>query len=483
MSSRPIIVTLVLAIVLAAAVLIVVGVRRGGAGPGAGGATTIAPGEAIAAFAAGRTVGLTLRPPGANAGEIALRRPDADSPLWEIRLGGEGAMWWRADPARVRAALEILTTARAAAAVPRDARSPADGVTLTVRQADGATQLFRFAPRTLGGQGVVEVSDLAPASSTDRPVRLAIVSDSLHGFFTPAGLREWRDRVLIPDAGEAARLRLVSEAGTIALNRIKGRWGMTEPVAAPADAVAVGSLVATLAGLKVERFVDEALTPAAAQSLQEPRAKVALEYDRASAPLARRDLAIGAPADAAGRQVLVSLDGGQTAVVIEALPLATLRAVPATYIASVATQTASADVGMVMIEPAAADPAGPRGMGFRRTLEGWVELRPDGAEVLLTGDGSTGVNNLIAFLSAQPAKDVVLAEPEGYRRLGELRLMTTGGEPLDVIEFATAKETPVVLKTGAVYRRYLNTHALLAPYYGAQLKPADPAANPADMNK
>lgn len=495
MSNRSLIIALLLAVVLGVVTLLVM---RGGWGVAAP-PRVVPVGERLAELDAARVRSFTVTTPAETA---ELTRDDQGQ--WRLALStpiaGTLTRWsstWPVDPARMVSAIRLINDTRAAA-VPDPAASVGDQpARVRVELDNGHSLTFALAARRLGGQGLVEVT-ASSATGSGGPAkpetRLAVVAESFHVFFTEPGPRGWRDPTLLPQVTGAqtpSRVRLIGEKGAVALGRVAGRWSVQEPIAAPADPEAIRVLLTTLEGLRAVRFVDDPPgQPPTAAGLDNPIARIIMERDEPAADGAptgtlRREVRIGAPADAAGSELFATADGGETTVVVAAAPLAKLKTDADAWLARSATSVSPADVMGLTYAPAAplipapteADPAAaPASLSpaaapptkFVREVTGWSEIRPDATRVQQAPDRAAAITALLNFLNATPARGVALEPPAGFAPAGTLTLAGAAGEPLDELVIARSNHPGIVIGTGRVFRVYEQPPELLRILLGVQ---------------
>lgn len=527
MSNKTLLTAIVVALGLGLVTLLVLR-KPGGGGAGAAESGLIEAGARVLEVDASRVMAVVVAPSGTPGAGTRVER-DAQG-QWRLRSSGAAqGPAWRVDGERVRNLLKILGTV-VTVARPAPGAKVGDGATVVTLELDGAGAapgqgniVLRLSPQVLGGQGLIEVTSpaanvpagpgagtsAAPAAAgTAGPVtRLGVVASSLHALFQGEGVRAWRDTALLPGVmAEASRVRLVRGDRSLALARVQGAWGLTEPVASPADPGAVQRLLTALEGARIARFMDELAPGARAQTgLDAPAARVVIESDvrevsgaadQATVRTVTRELVIGEALDATGKQRYASLDGGATVVAVEAASLAEIKVDAGAYLSRVATTAAGADIGLIMLEGAPAAPGaggvapatvGPVNMGFQRGLEGWYELRPDGTRIMADPGRAAGIAELTKFLTTEPAAEVFVGEPTGYQAIGRLTLRTAGDSPLDEVEVGRHAGAGVALKSGRVTRTYARTPELLKVVLGPiEPLPGEPGggSGPArDINK
>ena len=101
----------------------------------------------------------------------------------------------------------------------------------------------------------------------------------------PAGGIEEKQKVFAVEADKIEEVTVTAEGETTALKKENGAWKITAPIAADADANEMSSLTSALAGLEVNRVVDENAPNLGEFGLAEPRIKVAFKAPSGSGEL------------------------------------------------------------------------------------------------------------------------------------------------------------------------------------------------------
>lgn len=165
---------------------------------------------------------------------------------------GKPTLVWPASPARVRAAMQLLSEAKPAPAA--ETATVAGGATLRL-VAPRSTRLspetmqtldIEFDSTPLGGAVAVRVSP-----GTDEQARVQTVGVTIADLFTDAGLMLWLDASPFRDAHDAAGLAFVKGAAKATLKRRGAEWWISLPALGdtliPADRAAVNDLLGRLA--------------------------------------------------------------------------------------------------------------------------------------------------------------------------------------------------------------------------------------------
>jgi len=486
MSNKLIVILIVVAALLGISAMLIVnrpgGVSGlgGGAGSGTGATGTLKAGDRL----------LTLDPASVRSIKVGI---EGGTETDLLEAGTKDSRWrltrmtkkpgateatatgptWLLDDSRVRSVLSILASLTADAAAPAGSTVGTGATVVTITSADGRATTIRLAGRTLGGQGMIEITapDAAPATSTQ--TRVALVKDQIHSLFTSPGPRGWRDTQLITmPVAQVAKVRIVGAEGGLALARVQTRWGVVEPITAPADPVAVQKLLSIVENMRIGRFYDDGIITAAKAGLETPVARLVLEPEQAAKDaaaaaqtiLAPLELTVGGAADPAGKTLYASLDGGQTIVSVDTESLSKIRTRPEEYITGAITAAPAPEIAVMIFEGTApavqgpdgstARPAQPFTLGVRRKLGQWLELTADGKEIAQDPQRVAQIEAMVNFLTQQRASTVTLSEPAAFAPLGTLSLRTAEGDALEDLQLATSGPSAIVVRTGKIYRGF-----------------------------
>ncbi len=398
-------------------------------------------------------------------GRFEAVRKGTASGTWDVVLGGTGAeRAWPADPARMRAALRILSTLEAADR-PVDAKVESGAPEVRIGLDDGTSRAMRVSSRTLGGHVLIEVSGV-PSSPRARG---AWVGSDVGAMLSQTGPREWRDHSAMPGIGpDASRITLKGEKGTLSLARVQGKWGLRQPVQEAADPEAVGRLLAVLGNIAVTDFLDDG--PPDRTGLDKPIAELTIESDQrdeaGKLQTTSRTLRVGQQADIAGKTVFAAVptagDPAGRTVIVSAEGLSGLTTDAAAYISRRSIQAAPADIGYLVVTPAGGSPR-----QFQRELEGWASVDPAGSTTPCTkadADAIAGVINLLTQLPAD-AVEVSSSWPAAWGQqptqpIALIDCLSAGHTPVGRVGVFSAppdgktKVSPVVVMSGKAWRRY-----------------------------
>ncbi len=495
MSNRTLLIALAVVLTLAGLTALVLRSQAAGV------SSSVPVGARLVEFSAAEIASLTIS--GLGTGEQRVER-GAEPGSWRL-VSGAGATQkpWPLDAARVQDVLRLLCEVRATGTPSAGAAVEGDALLLRIEHGPSAKErgptLMRLSGRRMAGSVLAEVRGAEAATArpgADAAPRSALVADSLLNVFTSPGPRDWRDRALLPWAPEAVRVRLIGGGTSVALAKSGGKWSLSEPIQSPADAAAVLKTLGALQLVSVAGFLDDALPPAAAMGFDAPLARVIVERDAPPASPAtagatgtrtdRRELVIGQPADARGTSLYATLDGGATAFTVHAERLALIATDPARYVSPTVSAAQPADIGVLLFHPMGKDGAktdAAATLGVRRTLEGWVELRPDGTQVAQDPARVSVINNMIAFLTGVPGKSASLDEPSGFQPLGTLSIMDAAGGTLEEVVVARSGAPGVVMLAGRVYRGFVSMPEFLRMALGPVAPMPSASVEASEINK
>jgi len=328
---------------------------------------------------------------------------------------------------------------------PTEAPSPDRTVLLSLGLADRSKIEFRIAQEQLGGRarvwhgndaGLVEVSAIKP--------------------LLDPGPGAWRVRSALPGARDASRISLeTASGGVLALARLENRWALTRPLSARANPDAVESLLGALASIPVDRFEDAPIATAQDMGLGAPVMIVSTETDLPAAQgsagrAASRTLRIGGPASAKGDTLYASPgDGAGFVMTVPSSAVASVSTAVRNYLMPTVTAVRPQDVFIVSIRSLIGpDESATRDeRSFRRELDGWVRLLPDGSR---TSADAEPINELLAFLAETPGEADAAPTPDGLRPLARISLFDLQGDGLEVITVGASADGEIGFRSGNV---------------------------------
>jgi len=374
-----------------------------------------------------RITELALTPPGKPTQRVTREAASGD---W-LLTGPDQAGGWPVKISNIQAALRFLCTLEGREAE-ASTRPPGPGdaeVRLTLE--DGSSWTLWVAARSLGGERLARIQPPGNA-----PGLTVLVDGAIFDALLETGPASWRLPIAFSDlSADVARITLTAVKGRIVLGRVAGRWGLQEPVSAPADDKAVQTLLKNLSGVHIERFLDAPPDPAAAH-FDSPIATATLVSERRiprgdgfETVTTTRTLTVGGPASIDGKDLYARVDG------ITTQPGGEPRATSTNLTISRETvEAVSMDAASYLTPAAIAVPAGEVGsvaitgkdliLGYTRTVDGWDPDSPFGA----AGDNER-IAALLKLLCELPAETRVLNPPPAPT-FATVKLASLGGSPL-----------------------------------------------------
>ncbi len=480
MTTRPIILALVVAVLLAGVALWIVQSNR--SGPTQGPGDTLAPGEPVITAQAIDVVRIHLVGDGVRDHLVRTALTSEQPGAWVARVGtspDDAANDWPADSPLVEQWLLALRQVTAVGTPEPGAEAGPERFRLTIAYRDGRERTIVLGPGALGGREVVRVEEGGRTRTAliDTSLRSRLVSA---GDQRPLAIRAMRSRSVIADALSATRIELTTPAGALELRREGRQWRMIEPVKAPADPTGVMGLQNALEQLRVERFFDEGEPEEGRAAMNQPRAQVrvvrtARLLDADGSVTSRVDehtLMIGGPADPASRTVWAVPAYGRRVVTLAASSLPALFVDPARVVSPHASSALVADVQSLRIMPSPDNPV--ERVNFVRRGDAWEEHRSERPPVLLTPEQRVEIAATLQFVTQAPAQSIQLLPPPGMRELAVIELLGSDGAVqggLDdvpgsmIVGYLEGSPTPVVIRTGNVHRLYNSVPRLLTPVF------------------
>ena len=320
--------------------------------------------------------------------------------------------------------------------------------------------------------------------------QLVTVRSDLAALFKPESVLLWRQvRPLTAHVSTARSLSITMPAGTLELSRTANRWSILKPIAATADEQTVRALSLALSSVTIADFLDQRDALSLTEMFAKPQATIEVTSDQIAPgqPPTQIILTIGAgPADAARRTLYCKVlwqgfgnNDRSLICTIEAAALLGLGVDATPFLSRTSLPVPAADISRITVQPNIMPAAA--SVSFTRGLEGWLELRADGAEVLLPKERAQDVLDSLALFAASSAEQVSLAPPPQVVLIGTVQLADRAGQMLAefFIEVGTLPGgKPAVLlrqnREPAVYRAYAKLPPLLEFLMRDALQPTSP---------
>lgn len=394
-----------------------------------------------------------------RAGGRVMRFEQTAPGTWLWR--GEDGASWPARPERVRGALRLLSEA-APTGSGFGAGPPLDGAAEVLVTIDGVVRRLRVGTQALGGLTPMELGD-----ESGRMVG-AHGQAGLAALFEPTSLLAWReDRALASGQTEPSALRIRAGEGSLSLVRARGRWAVSSPVMAEAEAEIVQRALAGLMDVRIVRFVpredaEPGVTDSPSVVLELESESRRLEGGEVVSRTLAQELRLGAPIGGTTHLARAEAwwmdpeSGARTAAWGPMYAAVSAGAVPIptraeAVISRIAWSLAPSDVRELWVcEPGAGDEPVPA-VAFARGIEGWSRA---GGKSSLAGDAA-GAGALATLLSEARAERVELDSPPGVSWMATVHA-AVGGKSARRAEIGVVEAggPRVVVRSGGVCRVY-----------------------------
>lgn len=312
------------------------------------------------------------------------------------------------DPFLVREAIEAATLLTSSRVLPIATLAGRDGADLARLGLDPPEAIVTLSTPErdivlrLGRVGVAGRAFVQPVGETEDVV---VVGQELHALVLGRDPRQWRLRLLMPDAG-AETIRAGFEAGPtrVEIVRESGRWRLEQPVRTRADRAAIESWLQSVARAECDAFLEDVpnLDEAARGRFGlEPAVARLWVHNRAAPPArAERTLRIGAPVAVGGPDRFGWLEGHPSIMRLGAASLQSLFINPAALIEPTAVGASAADVRSILIRTPSAE------FIIERSLDTW--RCPQAGDAVVD---TARVDELLARLTTTRASAVALQPP------------------------------------------------------------------------
>lgn len=343
---------------------------------------------------------------------------------------------------------------------------PADGptVTFTIR-GEQSPRVLRLAGSELGGKTGVVIE-----GGPDSPTRTVMADAALSAVFAREGVTQWRSLLAFPaGAAGASHLSMTQGAASLELARTQNRWGLQQPLAAPADPQKCAELVGRLARLSATRLSGGAdPIPGDAIVIEVERELRHMRGPDVVTSTLRQRLKLGGPANAEGTLRHAEMDAawmevagpqpawGPVRGLVPASDAADISLSPELLIARQMLDVPLGDLRELRVwSPADDATAFPRVL-VRRSGQGWERVPLTGAPAMLDPADAAGPEGVAVLLAQAGAASVVLEDPAGLSPLARISPASGGplGEPVMVslatVPVASGPQQVVVLSRGGV---------------------------------
>ena len=351
-------------------------------------------------------VGLQFDP--ASVTEMRIERPSSSVQIgragesvdewtgsWD--RGGE-TFEWGVGATRVRGALRALATARVRLSDARLVEDESGRVLITAR--DGSTTSLLLAEERSGGRAPVRVEQRDASGAIER-VLDGWLESSVADALTPDIALSWRDEKLMAMAASSVEsIRISAPPYTTTLERLNGRWWITDPVRVHADREKSEQLVRSALALKAAGFVEQDVDDATS-GMDSPLAQIEVKGANDA-----YSLSIGGKQADIGGDLLwgrFERETTSTMIYLTMESFTRLTAVPDAYVSSIAASFGSTEArGMVV----RGRDGSPRLLASRQDGDWWIgDTRAD----TLTRDA---IDRLVGLLTSSNADAVRLLQPD-----------------------------------------------------------------------
>lgn len=378
-----------------------------------------------------------------------IRVRDAASRLSTLRrdirgvwsLERDDAPPWPLTASQVNGALRLLASLEPTSEAPSSPLAD-DAPRFEIFAGEPDPKILTIERSSLAGRVRAQIGD-------ERPVFIrADVAEAL----TDPGPLAWRSVGAIPlNVRDAARVRIETPQGAIALRRVGARWSLEQPAAAPADQDAVARVLDALAALVVDRFLDDSAPPDETTTLIriEDDIRIPTADGVRVEPIART-LALGAPVGAEGRLVrafATTHDSPHSlAMIVDAAPLDLLPDDAATLIRASAAGAAPSNVGMIVVQ---LEDGSSRAL--RRSVDGWDEVLADGRRI---PTDPADADAALALLCVRRPERIAMGDALDAQPLLVVRLFDLADQPLDALRFVRLRDGRAAHDAGGFLRVY-----------------------------
>lgn len=376
-----------------------------------------------------QVVALTVTEPGGVTRSV-YKTPVGGWIYAELPVTTEPDTGWPVDVSRVRSALQTISP------IPAAGRS--DSVTVSdsapiieLRLADGTVRSLQVERESVGGNSLALV---------DSEQTVLIPADTVSEILSH-GPESWRiTSPLASIFSDASRVTITSGDNRIALAKIENRWTIRGPISARADKEMVRSLLSELAKMSIAEFADTS------DLITEPVATFEVERDDlissdgSARRVTRRVLTIGGQITPGGSKRIATVRGTDlppvTPIIIEQAGISTDEqfaklALPEVYISKHPLHERREDIGIILFRPMG-DMDAER--GFRRELEGWNEMNPEGGMRTAELPDREALDQALTMLTTEIGMPRIASDIDQYRPLTRIELYTLDGSDLGSLQ-------------------------------------------------
>ncbi|XHC27139.1 MAG: DUF4340 domain-containing protein [Phycisphaerales bacterium] len=396
----------------------------------------------------------------------------------ELPVSATPDVGWPTDATQVNSALRTLSLIPVAG----DAESASISDTapiIELRMADGSTRSLQVERDSVGGNTLARVDE----------ERLVLIEASSVSGVLESGPEAWRvNSPLAGIAADASRITIVAGEQRVALAKVDNRWIMRGPISARADEAVIRTVLEAILKMRITQFAGEdSLVTDPIVTIEVERDDLVRD-DGSARRVTSRTLAIGGQADAGGSTRRATVRGtdlpSATSLVVERGSIITDQqfanlARAEAYLSKTAVPERREDIGIILFRPLG-DPTSDR--GFRRDLEGWNEMRPDGGMRTAELPDREALTAAITMLTGTPGEARIAANIEGFRPLTRVEMYTLDDSDLGSLQAGYVDGT-LAVRRGNVLWLYpeVQAPALFQLPSPDQLEP-EPEREPSDAS-
>lgn len=375
-----------------------------------------------------------------------FKTPDRSWIYAELPVTASPDSGWPADASRVQSALRSLTPIPSAGEADQ-ATIAESAPTVELRMEDGTVRTLQVERDSVGGNTLARIDG----------ERLVLIRADTVNALLDAGPTAWRiGNPLAGLAADASRITVTAGDQRVALARVDNRWIMRSPISARADESVIRTVLEAILKMRITEFAgDDGLVTDPIVTVEVERDDL-VQADGSARRVVSRSLAIGsAGPDSGTRRATVRGTGlpPATPLIVERGDIVTDQqfanlARPEAYLSTIAVPERTADIGIVLLRPLG-DPTADR--GFRRDLEGWNEMRPDGGMRTAELPDREALDQVLTLLGERSGEPRIASELDDFRPLTRVELYTLDDADLGTLQVGYSSGTLAVRRTNVIW--------------------------------
>ncbi len=376
-----------------------------------------------------QVVALTVTEPGGVTRSV-FRTPVGGWIYGELPVTTEPETGWPVDASRVRSALQTLSP------IPAVGRAQSTSINdsapvIELRLADGTVRSLQVERESVGGNSLALV---------DSEEVVLIASDTVSDLLA-SGPETWR--VTSPLAGitnDASRITITAGEHRVALAKVENRWTLRGPISARADEEIIRLVLNELLKMRITEFTDSTGLVTDPVATIEVERDDSISSDGSARRVTSRIFTIGAVSSAGATTRRATVRGTDlppaTPLIIDPSDVLTDQqfanlARPEAYISKQPLHERREDIGIILFRPMG-DMSAER--GFRRDLEGWNEMNPQGGMRTAELPDRQALDAAITMLAVEKGEPYIASEIESFRPLTRVELYTLDGSDLGSLQ-------------------------------------------------